>query len=55
MKLHEVHFAVKLCEAEAEDNLSVECTECNFIPMSTKSQPAEGYSAVSELTLGASW
>ena len=36
MKLHEVHFAVKFSEAEAEENLTAKCTKCNFIPMSTR-------------------
>ena len=37
MKLHEVHFAVKL--SKAEDNLTAKCTECNFITMPTKRLP----------------
>ena len=35
LKLHEVHFAVKFSEAEAEENLTAKCTKCNFIPMLT--------------------
>jgi hypothetical protein len=40
LKLHEVHFAVKLSEAEAEENLTAKCTECSFNPMSTRRLPS---------------
>ena len=40
LKLHEVHFAGKFSEAEAEDDLTAKCTVCSFNPMSMRRLPS---------------
>ena len=59
MKLHKVHFTVKFSEAEAEENLaesapSAISSQCQQRASQVTQGAAEGYLAVSELTLEAS-
>ena len=59
MKSQKVHFTVKFSEAEAEENLtesapSAISPQCQQRGSQVTQGAAEGYLAVSELTLGAS-